>query len=176
VYLSSDNGNSWTQVNTGFVNLEINALAVKGNQTFAASRMHGVYLSTNNGGSWAAWNAGLTAYQYVTSLIVIGDTIFAGTVGYGVWKTATSEMNGIEEINNNACNITVYPNPVTNNLTIESPQSAVIEITNVQGQAIQQQQIQQGKTYIDISRLAKGVYILRLFSNHKSEVTRIVKE
>ena len=176
VYLSSDNGNSWTQVNTGFVNLEINALAVKGNKTFAASRMHGVYLSTNNGGSWAAWNSGLTAYQYVTSLIVIGDTIFAGTVGYGVWKTSTSEMNGIEEINNNAFIITVYPNPVTNNLTIESPQSAVIEITNMQGQAIQQQQIKQGKTVIDISDLAKGVYILRLCSNDKSEVTRIVKE
>ena len=30
-------------------NLEIPALAVKGNQTFAASRMHGVYLSTNDG-------------------------------------------------------------------------------------------------------------------------------
>ena len=176
IYLSSNNGNSWTQVNTGLVNLEINALAVKGNKTFAASRMHGVYLSTNNGGSWAAWNSGLTAYQYVTSLIVIGDTIFAGTVGYGVWKTSTSEMNGIEEINNNPFIITVYPNPIANNLTIVSPQSAIIEITNLQGQIIQQQKIQQGKTDINISRLAKGVYILRLYSNDKTVVTKIVKE
>ena len=38
-----------------------------------------------------------------------------------------------------------------------------------------QQQLQQGKTDIDISGLAKGVYILRLCSNDKTEVAKIVK-
>jgi hypothetical protein len=163
-------------VNTGLVDLEISSLAVKGNQTFAASRMHGVYLSTNNGSSWGAWNKGLPYPPLVQSLAINGDTIFAGISGEGVWKTSVLQMNGIAEINNNACNITVYPNPVTDNLTIESPQSAVIEITNIQGQAIQQLQIKQGKTGINISDLAKGVYILRLNSNDKTAVTRIVKE
>jgi YVTN family beta-propeller protein len=73
-------------------------------------------------------------------------------------------------------NINVYPIPAIDNLTIESPQDAVIEITNIQGQPILQQQLQQGKTDINISGLAKGVYILRLCSNDKTEVSRIIKE
>ena len=50
----------------------------------------------------------------------------------------------------------IYPNPAINNLMIVSPQSAIIEIINIQGQTILQQQLQQGKTDIDISGLAKG--------------------
>jgi hypothetical protein len=70
----------------------------------------------------------------------------------------------------------VYPNPVVDNITIESSQKATEEILNIQGQTILQQTVQQGKTDIDISGLAKGVYILRLCSNDKTEVARIVKE
>ena len=72
--------------------------------------------------------------------------------------------------------LTVYPNPANNNLTIETTEKATIEILNIQGQIIIQQTVQQGKTDIDISGLAKGVYILRLCSNDKTEVARIVKE
>jgi DUF971 family protein len=79
--------------------------------------------------------------------------------------------------------INVYPIPASNAITIDFPkaaggslQEAVIEITNIQGQTILQQPIQQGKTNIYIGTLAKGVYILRLLSNDKTEVTRIVKE
>jgi hypothetical protein len=72
--------------------------------------------------------------------------------------------------------IKVYPNPATDNITIIAPQKSIIEILNIQGQTIIQQPLQQGKTDIDISSIAKGVYILRLYSNDKTEVTRIVKE
>jgi len=85
---------------------------------------------------------------------------------------STTQINEINYQNK----IKIYPNPVTNNLNIESQQKAVIEILNIQGQAILQKQIQQGNTDIDISGLAKGLYILRLYSNYKTEVTRFVKE
>jgi len=73
-------------------------------------------------------------------------------------------------------NIYIYPNPAINNITIETHQKSIMEIINIQGQTILQQQLQQGKTDIEISALAKGVYILRLCSNDKTAVTRIVKE
>jgi len=88
--------------------------------------------------------------------------------------TLTCGSSGIPEMNKN--NLLIYPIPATDQVTIEVPQKATIEILNIQGQVIQQQQIQQGKTDMDISELAKGVYILRLFSNDKTEVRRIVKE
>lgn len=80
----------------------------------------------------------------------------------------------IKEINNN--DIQIYPNPAKNKLTIESLQKSIIKIVNIQGQTVMQKQVQQGKTDINISGLAKGVYILRLYSNDKIEVTRIIKE
>jgi hypothetical protein len=72
--------------------------------------------------------------------------------------------------------ISVYPNPANDKLTIESLHKSTIILLNLQGKTILQQQIQQGKTDIDISGLAKGIYILRLNSNEKTEVTRIIKE
>jgi hypothetical protein len=72
--------------------------------------------------------------------------------------------------------VNIFPNPVADNLTIETQANATIEIINIQGQTIIQQIVQQGKTDIGISGLAKGVYILRLCSNDKTDFTRIVKE
>jgi O-glycosyl hydrolase len=84
----------------------------------------------------------------------------------------TGMKPGIDKAND----IHIFPNPVTDKLTIQSIQKSTIEILNIQGQTIRQQQIQQGKTDIDISSLAKGVYILRLCCDDKTEVTKIVKE
>ena len=72
--------------------------------------------------------------------------------------------------------IEAYPNPANDKLTVKSLQKSTIVVINIQGQTILQQTAQQGKTDIDISGLAKGVYILRLCSNDKTAVARIVKE
>lgn len=82
--------------------------------------------------------------------------------------------SGIAELSEE--NIFITPNPATDNLTIEIPQKAIIEFINYEGEIVLQQQLQQGKTDIDISGLAKGVYILRLNSYDKTAVTRIIKE
>jgi hypothetical protein len=80
-------------------------------------------------------------------------------------------------INNGYENIFhIYPNPATDHINVISTQNSQFEILNIQGQTIKRQLIQQGKTDIDISGLAKGVYILRLNSNDKMEVTKFVKE
>lgn len=70
----------------------------------------------------------------------------------------------------------VSPNPAAAVLTIDSPQKSTIELLDKQGQTIMQQIIRQGQTDINISGLTKGVYILILYSNDKTAVTKIVKE
>jgi hypothetical protein len=166
-------------------NLEIPSLAVKGNQTFAAIRMNGVYLSTNNGTNWAAWNSGLSILDPTESLLVIGDTIFAGTLGFGVWKSSISAMNGIEEING-FNDFAIYPNPASDNLTIESPQPAIIEISNIEGQLIKTLTASTTKTNIDhvgwssyvvdVSSLPCGVYIVEVRNEKGVGVRKFVKE
>ena len=77
VFLSSNNGTSWTAVDSGLTNPYINALAVSGTNLFAgAGELNradgGVFLSTNNGTSWTAVDSGLPNVHGVSSLAVIG--------------------------------------------------------------------------------------------------------
>jgi hypothetical protein len=180
VYLSTNNGSSWTAVNNGIPldsssNTGTLSLTTDGTKIFAGTIKQGVFLSTNNGASWTSENTDLGYTNGIYSLAIIGTNIFAGGLGSGIWKRPLSEM-GIEQINNTENNIAIYPSPATDNLTIESLQKLEIEILNIQGQIILQQSIPQGKTDIDISGLAKGIYILRLKSNDKSTLTKIIKE
>jgi photosystem II stability/assembly factor-like uncharacterized protein len=186
VFLSLNYGSSWVSINNGLpTNSQVQELVLKGD-TIIAGMYGGVYMSLNNGSSWTAINNGLPSNAYVTALFINMDTLFAGIdsvimtpyqiYARGVWKMGlsnlASEINKFEIYNN----ITIYPDPATNNFTIESPQKSTIEILNTQGQTVLRQSIQQGKTGIDISGLAKGVYILRLNNNDKTEMTKILKE
>ncbi len=109
--------------------------------------------------------------------ITIGDTTFlnAGTTNILVAKSGNTPATGTIEFSDPA-GVSIYPNPAINKLTIESLHKSTIEILNMQGQIILQNQLQQGKSDIDISGLARGVYILRMNSNGKSDVKKLVKE
>ncbi|MBN1131264.1 MAG: hypothetical protein JXA71_19905 [Chitinispirillaceae bacterium] len=89
VYVSTNNGTSWTAVNTGLTNLSVNALLANGGNLFAGTNGGGVFLTTNNGTSWGAVNAGLTG-QNITALGAYGRFVFAGTDSGKIFRTANS--------------------------------------------------------------------------------------
>jgi hypothetical protein len=145
----------------------------------ASNNMTGELEQSWNGSTWVIANQ----YTYAFDINNLEESAawkeWNNTGSYIIWGDSTyyyfQTLTGINELYNKL-NIMVYPNPALNNITIESMQKSTIELLNIQGQTIKQQQIQQGKTDIDLSELSKGVYILRLCSNDKTEVTRIVKE
>jgi hypothetical protein len=81
VFLSTNNGTSWTQKNNGLNNNRVLSLAVSGTNLFAGTDS-GAYLSTNNGTSWI-----LVAPIKVYSLAVNGTNVFAGTLGSVFFST-----------------------------------------------------------------------------------------
>jgi hypothetical protein len=87
VFLSTNNGTSWTAVSTGLTNLYVFAFAVSGSNLFAGTS-GGVFFSSNNGTSWTAVWTGLT-YTPVYALAVSGTNLFAGTSG-GVYHTTNN--------------------------------------------------------------------------------------
>jgi hypothetical protein len=89
VFLSTNDGTSWTQVNTGLTNTNVRSLAVKDANLFAGTWGGGVYLSTNNGTGWTQAIYGLTN-PYVLSFAVTDTNLFAGIDGGGVFRTANS--------------------------------------------------------------------------------------
>ena len=95
VFLSTNNGTSWTEVNNGLTNTLVQALAVSGTNLFAGTYGGGVFLSTNNGTSWTEVNYGLT-YTRVQALAVSGTNLFAGTRGGGVFLTTNNGTSWTE--------------------------------------------------------------------------------
>ncbi len=102
VSLSTDNGTSWTVINTGLTNTTVNALAAIGTNLFAGTD-DGVYLATKYSSNWTA--SGLTNTK-INTLAVNGENLFAGTEASGV---LLSTNNGV---NWNTINTTGLPNEV----------------------------------------------------------------
>jgi hypothetical protein len=105
VYLTANNGTSWTAVNNGLPGMVgVSALAVNGGNIFAGTLGRGVYLTANNGTSWTAVNNGLSGVASVGELVANGGNIFAGT-DYGVYLTInngtswTAVNNGLTNTN-----------------------------------------------------------------------------
>src|SRR5947208_2499102 len=78
----------WQQTNGPYGGF-IQCIAISGSSIFAGTAYNdGVFLSTNNGASWAPVNSGLSNTN-VTSLVIVGNNIFAGTQG-GVFMSANN--------------------------------------------------------------------------------------
>ena len=87
VFLSTNNGASWTPVNIGISGdaLDVQSISISGTNIFAGTN-GGVLLSTNNGSSWTAVNKGFISDVFeVFSIAFSGNNIFVGTSG-GVGK------------------------------------------------------------------------------------------
>jgi photosystem II stability/assembly factor-like uncharacterized protein len=85
VYRSTNNGTSWTPINTGLTPTRINALAVSGTSIFAGSETAGTFVTTNNGANWSPANTGITTLA-VKTLAVNGTTLFAGSLS-GIYRS-----------------------------------------------------------------------------------------
>jgi alpha-tubulin suppressor-like RCC1 family protein len=85
---------------------------------------------------------------------------------------------GIIEINN-SLNISVFPNPATDRITVEISGEMVgsnLSILNVEGQQLINRQITESKTQLDISALPSSVYFVRVTNNRTVKVGKFVKE
>ena len=97
VFLSTNYGASWNEVNTGLLELEVSCLAAIGTDIFAGTD-HGVYRTTNNGTNWSAVNNGIlnrflpgtTQSDDITALTSSGTYLFAGAVDGGIFLSANS--------------------------------------------------------------------------------------
>ncbi len=84
VYVSNDNGGSWSAMGTQMTNAAVYGLAAGGGDLFAAGS-RGVYRSTNSGTTWVQMNSGLAADTVVNTLVVQGNALLAGTNGGGIF-------------------------------------------------------------------------------------------
>lgn len=86
--------------------------------------------------------------------------------------TSTSITN---EVANNVAAPSVYPNPTTGILTLETDGAALlaVEVLDVAGRIQMRSTARQNQ--VDLSALPAGTYIVRLFTEHGSSTHRVVK-
>jgi hypothetical protein len=187
VYLSTNNGTSWTAVNDGLTNSNIWALAVNGTNIFAGTYDKGIYFSTNNGTSWTAVNNGLVNSS-INAITFNGTNLFAGTTGAGVWKrslsefptTITKEVNALPKDYILSQN---YPNPFnpTTVISYSLPSSSNIKLIvyNTLGQSIKtlESGYKQAGNYsinFNASDRPSGIYFYKLEAGSFSQIKKML--
>lgn len=92
--------------------------------------------------------------------------------------TGTYTCNiGIEDVNNNIISAKFYPNPLTNDLTIEANEYIDrLEVLNVLGKKIFTKEVNKNNTTLDFSKMNRGVYIIKLFSAKGESTYKVVKK
>jgi hypothetical protein len=84
------------------------------------------------------------------------------------------------ENNNNLARVEAYPVPCSNYLNIHHlfPAEHITSytLTDITGRVVQKARLHSAQTVIDVSRLNKGIYLMRIESNGKSNVVRVAKE
>ncbi len=85
---------------------------------------------------------------------------------------------GVIEINNSVSNVSIYPNPATDELIIKMSKGAynTFTITNSIGQVMIQQHITSTETSVPVNGLPVGMYFILFKRENGVEVKRFVKE
>jgi hypothetical protein len=99
------------------------------------------------------------------------DTLDASTVNFDAYFEQDTLTIGLNSVVNKAANFTLYPNPAKSTLVLRYNGTAPftnlsLQVADLTGRIIQQQNMLNVSTTnnIDISQLAGGVYVLRLFN------------
>lgn len=130
-------------------------------QNFQETGFFDVYPSSNNAGYNGAWNV----YPYFESGTVLVTTLRYSDEDFvpGMLLIRDSSLAGTDI---SAMEVSMYPNPTRDILTIEAPNQDVfnISIADISGKLLFETQKPQDVFKIDVSTLSKGMYLVRI--NH----------
>jgi|GEM_PF-2698137 len=91
--------------------------------------------------------------------------------------------NGLSINNSNGNNLNVYPNPFTNNISIQMPsntaKSVDVEIVDITGKIIYSENVltnSLNEVNVNTNALTKGIYILKVLNDNQVFTKKIIKE
>lgn len=86
VYVSDDNGTSWTKISSGLPVSSILALGASGSVLYAGTQGNGLYISHDSGQSWQK-SAGIPGTAVIQSIVAKPSGAFISVKGMGVYVT-----------------------------------------------------------------------------------------
>ena len=178
-------GTTGSCLGTGIISVVVNIPALininlnPGNDTICAGQPD---ILLAGGGSTYTWSA--NAGSATTNSVSVSPTInttysLTAKDNNGCIDTASKTIyvkictTGINQLLSSNEHITVYPNPNNGNFTIETSKKQTVLLHDVNGRLALNQTIT-GKTSIDASNLAEGIYNVSLVSNEGVVNKRLV--
>lgn len=183
VFRSPDKGNSWTPFNTGlsdYYSLLCSTIAADNNHLYVGTQ-GGVYITAIDTEYWYPFNSGFSyPKMQVKSFLLHDNKLLAGTEASGVWTTdADVVIAGISADEKNV--VTVYPNPVSDNLRIkltptDPSKRTEITIRDSRGRKLQSQVVKDTTEFtMNVNDYPVGIYILQVVQGKKITQTKFVK-
>ncbi len=138
---------------------------------------------TASGAATYSWNTGAT-----TAIIAVSPSVTTTYTVNGVAvngcaniSTVTQNVNGcvgIQTTNSKQLAINVYPNPSNGNFTVELANglAKVINVTDITGRIILTTTSSLNAVNVNLSTLSNGVYYIKVASDNKAEVIKVVKQ
>ena len=179
IYRSTDHGAHWMAVNSGISNNFIKDLLQKNGDVYAATWGGGVFVSHNMGTSWTAFNSGLSN-MYTKSLSDQSTKLYAGTDA-GVYSSSIdAPVVVVTSINaNEESHSVIFPNPGSGIIYFKIPahQQIALTVNNLAGEIIYHYEGNAGeKESVDLSAVAKGIYLMSLKTDRELIQEKIVIE
>ena len=148
--------------------LEVNSV-VNGTRTIVASR-------PNNTGDSNDYVFNASAGSLTVIWAIGGSSQYSSGHSNRGW-TSLSVSLGIYE--NNLLSFGMYPNPVSDLLNIQLPtgsEKAEVSVFDYTGRLVSSKTISSNDTAIDVQKISKGIYMIRVAANNKIGVQRFIKK
>ena len=181
VYVTLDGGATWLNYKKNLPNFT--ALSVVWDDT----SVNGLYVGMNYGifyiddtmSDWQVYNTNLPNVR-VNELEINNatDRIYAGTYGRGVWSSPVYDNPLSVADNNFESLVSLYPNPARDEVSISWPTNSEVDVQvfDINGRLlINEKDVNvQGVYNLNISRLNSGVHFVRLSSEGKMIVKKLI--
>ncbi len=168
---SSDQGLSWSQ-DSMLGNANISDIYIYNNKTVLISTLDGrIYYSNDKTNTWNDITANFK--DNAKEISFFGNYLYVASPHYGIWRRYMPELADLPP-----SPFVIYPNPVSDFLTIFNPElnsPLSISIYTILGQLLLKKTIIEHESSIDFRNYARGVYLLQYENNIDSGALKVVK-
>lgn len=161
---------SWNEITAGNPPGDRRGFGSCGPFTFAAGATHELDMAYTFARNYTVYNAPLAALPMLQQRVDDIRNYFTNGFPCG------SAISGVAEAEKESIAFSVYPNPVSSQLTInfDKNTSGTYTLFDMTGQTVCAGNITSSNTTVDLSAVANGVYLVQVSSNQQKATQRIV--
>jgi photosystem II stability/assembly factor-like uncharacterized protein len=179
IYLSTDNGDSWKQINNGLTNLTVSAICSDPQGNIYTATKNGVFQSVGSS-DWESINHGIDVPDVRDLTVSNKGILYAATHGGGVYQFLPNVNYVDAEEHPSTLDVSVVTNPFSDKIVlhIHSPtsQSLQLDIHDALGRQVfseelRYQNINEYSYQVEAKNWAAGVYFGRITNSWGEAVT-----